>query len=346
MRMRTPALDPFSDSTFVAYTTGAQVMGFGAPSRFGSTWGTPRPVVNVNLPLDVVQWIFADRRTLTVLLKQMNDSPTDRRMAKALAYTSKMPLNGRCHVLTDALALKYTTSAKLTSIAAWKAAFGLGDLDTQQALVELIRLASEGENAVFPAAVPSLTSLGRLAFSKIVSGKQSAIAAYKLITRHHDLWEAVVHSDALLRETAVRRGDTIVATPYKFLGGMVECRVSTPFKIRPGSSVVVWRDDECGLSATLVSLGFDSASESLTARFTSPRVGKSKPNGYKEMFEAAIDRSGVERQFYVTTQPFEGTDRYISPAIYSNSWIAGRSVNRELPLFVSLAAAAEARRGA
>lgn len=190
-------------------------------------------------------------------------------------------------------------------------------------------------------AVSKLKGYGREIAAYLMKGRAEAIGAYRTVTRRADLWEAVQHADPLLRETYLGLGDTVTATPFKMLGGLVECHVSTPFKIRPGSSVVVWSDGGRGLPATLVDLGFDPEAECLTAKFSKPSVGKRRRNGYDALFDAL----GADTPFFVTTQPFAGKDAPGGPKGRQDSWTAGQSVTRELPLFVSLAAAASGEGG-
>ena len=283
----------------------------------------------------VMDWrsgvIFAERAALAATLKAFASS----HKVRTIAYLCRLPVNGRHAVLTDTLAMRFVAPGPPASLETWRTAFGLGRLPLPELLVRLAREAAAGETTVLPGAVADLRRYGKEAAFHLSKGRAEAIRAYKAITRHADLWAAVQHADPLLRETYLRSGDTVTATPFKMLGGLVECHVSTPFKIRPGSSVVVWRDGERGLPATLVDLGFDPGTETLTAKLARPSTGKRRRNGYDQLFDAL--NSG--ESFYLTTQPFAGT---AAPGggRRQGSWTFGRSVTRELPLFVSLAAAA------
>ena len=287
----------------------------------------------------IVVWrtgvIYADRAALAATQKALGTSEKPHR-SRAISYICRLPVNGQHAVLTDALAQRFVAPGPAGSLGTWRAAFHLEGLSTPELLVRLAAEASSGDSTVFPAAVAKLRDYGKAIYFDLMQGRSRAVNAYKTTTRHDDLWNAVLHADPLLRDAYLRTGDTITATPFKMLGGIVECNVSTPFKIRPGSAVVVWQDGGQGLPATLVDLGFDQATESLTAKFSTPTTGKRRRNGYDTLFDAL--NSG--ESFYVTTQPFDGSGAPGNGGRSPRSWCSGRSVTRELPLFVSLAAAA------
>ena len=308
-------------------------------SDVGLVTGTVGKTVVDDVPGRVTAWrtgvVFADRAALSATLKALGTSERPHR-SRAISYVCRLPVNGQHAVLTDALAMRFVAPGPPSSLETWRAAFRLEGLPTTELLVRLATEAAAGESTVFPGAVADLRRYGKEVSSHLSKGRSEAIGAYKVVTRHADLWNAVQHADPLLREAYLRTGDTVTATPFKMLGGLVECHVSTPFKIRPGSSVVVWRDGERGLPATLVDLGFDPEAERLTAKFAGPATGKRRRNGYNVLF----DSLGTGEELFVTTQPFGGSAQPGAGGRNHGTWSAGRSVARELPLFVSLAAAA------
>jgi hypothetical protein len=285
--------------------------------------------------------IFVDRAALNAAMKALAaDSPNGQRRARVIAYLCRLPLNSKYAVLTDTLAQRFVAPGPATSLSTWRDAFHLEGVGDFELLVRLAQRAASGETPVIPDAISRLRSYGNSCAFSLFKGRSESIAAYKSITRHGDLWAAVEHTDPILQAHYLRSGDTIAAMPFKMLGGLVEARVSTPFKIRPGSSVLVWKDGR-GLPATMVELGFDPETESLTARFTTPATGKRRHNGYDMLFDALGYRGhGTGETFYVTTEPFAGSETPGGKHNMHGSWSAGRSVTRELPLFVSLAAAA------
>ena len=288
---------------------------------------------------------FADRAALAATLKALGGSPAGRGRARAIAYLCRLPMNGQYTVLTDALAMRFVAPGLASALSTWRAAFHLEGCPTTELLVRLANEAAAGETEVVSDAVSNLRRCGREAMAHLFTGRPNAIDAYKAVTRHDDLWAAVLHTDPLLRTAYLRSGDTVAVSPFKPLGGLIECRVSTPFKIRPGSAVVVWRDGESGLPATLVALGFDPEAECLTAKLAPPATGKRRRNGYDALFDAT-GRPGQSsgETFYATTQPFTGSSLPGAGRRRQGSWSSGRSVTRELPLFVSLAAAAQGAR--
>lgn len=302
--------------------------------------GGIRHPTTTDIANEVKRWnngvIFADRSAFAVtlgLLKKEYEKLT----IDAICYTMQLALNGRYTILTDALATRYVAPGAPGSLETWREAFHIGKRPMLNLLVALAAKASDGENLVFPNAVSTLQEYGGEILSELSKGWSRAIQAYKVATRHSDLWNAVQHSDSLLRDIYLATGDTISVTPLKMLGGRVECKVSTPFKIRPGSSVVIWQDGGTGLPATFVDLGFDPESESLTGHFAPPTAGKTKRNGYDMLFDSL--RSPMK--MFVTTQPFVGGTAKSSMGSGPLYGLPSRSnITRDLPLFVSLAAAA------
>lgn len=293
----------------------------------------------------VAEWrngvVFADRAALNATTKALGDSPAGRRKARVTSYLCRLPLNGQYAVLTEALARRFVAPGPAGVLSTWRGAFHLEGVPTPELLVSLSTCAASGETPVIPDALSRLRGHGKSAAFQLSKGMSEAIGAYRTITRHGDLWSAVEHADPLLRESYLRIGDTVAVEPFKMLGGIVEARVSTPFKIRPGSSVLVWSDGGRGLPATMLELGFDPEAEALTARFTKPATGKRRRNGYDLLLDALGPRGkGTGEVLYVTTEPFAGREAPGDSHKASGSWTAGRSVTRELPLFVSLAAAA------
>lgn len=311
----------------------------------GAVLGGISDIVTSGVALQVAEWrtgvVFADRAALNATMKALSDSPSGRRKARTIAYLCRLPLNGQHAVLTDALAQRFVAPGATRALSTWQEAFHLKGASTPELLMRLATHAASGESTVIPDAVSKLRGHGKDAAFHLSKATSGAIEAYKAITRHGDLWSAVEHADPILRESYLRTGDTVAVEPFKMLGGIVEARVSTPFKIRPGSSVLVWRDGDRGLSATMVELGFDPEAEALTARFAKPATGKRRRNGYDVLFDALGSRGkGTGEVLYVTTEPFAGKAAPGGGHKATGSWTAGRSITRELPLFVSLAAAA------
>ncbi len=311
-----------------------------------SVLGTINDAVTNDVAARVGTWrpgvIFADRTALAATMKVLGGSPAGGAKARAIAYLCRLPMNGQYAVLTDALAMRFVPPGPANALSTWRAAFHLEGLPTPELLVRLAKEAAAGETEVISDAISNLRHHGKEAMMHLFAGRSKAIDAYKAVTRHGDLWAAVQHTDPLLRTAYLDSGDTVAAVPFKPLGGLVECRVSTPFKIRPGSAVLVWRDGESGLPATLVALGFDPEAECLTAKFAPPATGKRRRNGYDALFDATVGRGqSTTETFYVTTQPFTGSAPPGGGRGHQGSWSSGRSVTRELPLFVSLAAVAQ-----
>jgi hypothetical protein len=144
-----------------------------------------------------------------------------------------------------------------------------------------------------------------------------------------EMWGAFQRTDRYLRSSFLRTGDVVKVTPFKCLGGIIEATATTPFKLRPGSSVFVF-DDNTGYEVSLLDLGFDNNAQSLTARFAA-----SKNSGYDMLADPA--RRGSE--FWVTSAPFHVNQRG-GPGAVRQGAAGGEPIARELPLYVSLAAAA------
>ena len=297
----------------------------------------------------VIEWakgvVFADRASLSAVLRALerSGSPIKRQRGRVVSYMTRLPLNSQFTVLTDALASRYVAPGEST-IAAWRSSFRLSQsLSQVEALVALARIAGDGDVTVLPKALATLAASGVKIRTLLNGGHGSAVHAYNAVNSHVELWSTVERTDPLLRLASLRSGDTVTATPFKMIGGIVECLVSTPFKLRPGSSVIVWADGGPGLPATLLDLGYDPASGTLTARFTTPATRKRRSNGYDMIF----DKIGSGESVFVTTEPYTGSGGKFAPSLKGGrQWKSGQTISRELPLYVSLAAAATPARGA
>ena len=340
LRMEAPSLSFEGSGEAFVYLTGKRLVMVSL-----SVLGDATSTVTTDVAQKVADWrtgvIFADRAALTATAKALSDSPGARRKARVIAYLSRLPLNGQYAVLTDALALRFVAPAPAASIEGWRGFFHVERIGFTESLLRLATEAAGGETTVIPDAISRLRTSGKSIAFHLFKGPYEQVKAFRSVTRHADLWAALLHSDQITGQAYLRSGDTVVAEPVRMLGGIVEARVSTPFKLRPGSGVLVWRDGDRGLPATLVDLGFDAESEMLTARFSKPASGKRRRNGYDVLFDGLGARGkGNGEALYVTTQPFSGTEAPGGVGNRSTSWTAGRSITRELPLFVSLAAAA------
>ena len=313
------------------------------PERIGAT-----AVPESEIASKVAQWsagcvLFADRASLSAVLRGLERSgvPKDRMRARAIAYMCRLPLNGRYAVLTDALATRYIAPEPRPTLGTWRAALHVdGQRSTLEAAFELANIAASGEALVTPAmkmgSLATLAQTGKHIYEGLCYGESAAVRTFKAINTHVDIWAAIERTDAILRQNAMRSGDTVEATPITMLGGIVECAVTTPFKLRPGSEVIVWRDGTDWLPATLLDLGYDQATEGLTARFAPPQAGKRSRNGYELLF----DKTGSGERTLVTSAPYVG-----GGGSRGASWSSGQIVTREVPLYVTLAAAASANRG-
>jgi hypothetical protein len=280
--------------------------------------------------------LFTDRATLSAVLRVLNRTGNykNKKAAQVIAYLAKLPMAYHAVVLTDALALKYWAPVGCDDLAGWVAAFGMTSMSDVGAIRSLIERAGEGTSPVFPCAFGY--RLGRGLFRSLRAGKRSSIDAYRKINSHMEMWGAVQRTDRHLRSSFLRTGDVVKVTPFKCLGGIIEATATTPFKLRPGSSVFVF-DDSAGYEVSLLDLGFDSGTQSLTARFAPSTFGskRTKSNGYDMLADPA--RRGSE--FWVTSAPFQA-NRRTNPGDVRQGTVGDGAPTRELPLYVSLAAAA------
>jgi hypothetical protein len=309
------------------------------PLNGGRTAATDPGMVAVIMDLYLAggRMIFTDRATLNAVTKVLNRTGDykAKKAAQVITYMTKVPMAYQSVVLTDALASKYWAPTGCNTLSGWMAAFGMPTSPPATGAIRaLIERASDGTMTMFPAALSEASVKGL--FDSLRAGKKSSIDAYRKINSHMEMWGAVQRTDRHLRSSFLRTGDVVKVTPFKCHGGIIEATATTPFKLRPGSSVFVFNDTD-GLEATLLDLGFDNETQSLTARFTnSTGFGgdRRKRSGYDMLADPA--RRGTE--FWVTSAPFQANNRGGSRSTRANG--GGDTVVRELPLYVSLAAAA------
>lgn len=194
--------------------------------------------------------VFADRASLSAVVRRLerSESVADRLRGRSIAYLCRLPLNGNTPSSPTLWPPRYVAPEPKPTLGTWRTSLGIDrQLPTLQAIGELAKTAASGEVPVTPTAPRVLAESGKGIYGDLSAGAPAVVRTFKAINNHVDLWSAVERTDALLRQNALGSGDTVEAVPFKMLGGIVECTVSTRFKLRPGSEVLVWQDDAAGI---------------------------------------------------------------------------------------------------
>jgi hypothetical protein len=279
--------------------------------------------------------MFDDQRTLAVALKSLSASTVRQhsRDARIVKYLANQPGMARCCVLTDLLSQRFWATPTMNAdvIGDWSAVFGLGTLSESERFSTLVDRVSAGKSDVLTA--PNFRISAKFIADSLLRNNSSKAETFTALQNHNDVWEAVCGSDPLLYERGLLVGSTARIVPIDRDGVFVLCEVSTPFKLRPGNSIMVFGGVfPKGLPLKLVSLDFDAATGKLIAKITGSQTKSNK--GEPKGFFFLSDETQRGHEFFAINEPFLGGGKNFA----KKATAAAKGGKREIPLDVSLAA--------
>ncbi len=300
---------------------------------------TTTEIANFFTGTSLLDVCFVDRASLIATVKLLSASKigTESRVGRVVKYLAAQPAMSRCSVLTTALAQKYWTPTDFNAsdFNAWAAMFKVdADLTRFERSKILAERARAGKKEVIPAA-NFVTSSNTIANS-LLRWSGAKVEAFTAVQNHNDMWEAVCGSDPLLYERGLLIGSTARIVPISYDGGVIDAEVSTPFKLRPGSNIMVFGGVfPKGLPVRLNALDFDADSGKLIAKIV--RVAKKPKRGEPDGFFFLSDDTSRGKEFHAINEPFMGGGGFSPRAKASD----GKMRSRDIPLDVSLAASVE-----
>lgn len=300
---------------------------------------TATEIANFFTSTSLLDVCFVDRASLLAAVKLLSASKVgaENRVGRVVKYLAAQPAMSRCSVLTTALAQKYWTPTDFNAsdFNAWAAMLRV---DPDQTRFERAKLLAEraraGKKEVIPAA--NFTTSSNTIANSLLRWNSAKVEAFTAVQSHNDLWEAVCGSDPLLYERGLLVGSTARIVPICYEGGVLEAEASTPFKLRPGSNIMVFGGVfPKGLPVRLNALDFNADTGKLIAKIV--RVTKKSRKGEPDGFFFLSDETSRGKEFYAISEPFTGGGGF-SPRAKATD---GKMRSRDIPLDVSLAASVE-----
>lgn len=301
--------------------------------------------------LDVV---MADNATVSAVAKILAASkdPKQKRLAKIVLYLSKQPAINQCSVLTAALAAKFWTPGGTKhshDLSMWGRAFGLNGTGRYSNVSELVVVACSGESPIVK--LGNLRNSSSNVTSALLRGNRARVNAFDALSKHGDFWAAIEGSDPVLYRRGVLIGSTASITPIvRHDGARLTAAVSTPFKLRDGTEILVFSPTAQTLEvrkAVLHHMDFDTDSNRLRVTI-GPVVTTGKNRAARgrslasEQWESLCRPSNIGRELFAITAPYLGGGFRGGKGKTAGGGTqpTGRT-GRDIPLDVALAAAAE-----
>ena len=287
--------------------------------------------------------LFVDRKTVAAAMQTLAESDDGKvsRLAKIIGYLSKQPVINQCSVLTTALGRKYWAPGgpKLADdLDAWASSFKILAGSSRYAMVpELVSLVSAGTLPVFD---PLFRNQSATATSAFLRGNKASVDAFTSISQLQDTWKAVENADPVLYARGILTGDTARIVPIERRGQGVVARISTPLKLRPGGTLLLfgYRMGK-GLQVVLSHLDFDPAAGELLAIFESPRKSQfSNLRARENGFDVLWRQESMHQEFFAVSEPYIPRNSFRGASKPTAQ--PRRGSVREIPLDVALAAAA------
>lgn len=223
-----------------------------------STAATPGAIQDVLTSANRVL-MPVDRQALAGMVRLCKQSAGHEGTARALDVTTRMQVNPRVLVLSDALSRKFWTpdGANRHSIGAWTALLGSrGDAD---GFTSLARTVMDGPMDLRPqrdarkAVRDAEFALRRSAHKP---GPYAAMTLFNAATAVSEAWSSYERVDPLLRDKWLASGEVVRLRDVRWERGQVVARLSTPCKLKP-KTVLAFTDDGQDWRGTLRSLFYD-----------------------------------------------------------------------------------------
>jgi len=291
----------------------------------------------------LVDVVIADRITVRavvgILAKDTN--PKSKWLSKIIGYLARRPAINQCAVLTDALAEKFWCPAgsNADDLRMWGQALGM-TASRYGGVRELIAACTDGVPSVVVGR-SNLRNSSSDVTSAMLRGNKARVDAFDALGTHEGMWAALQGSDPVLYRRGLRTGSTVALTIADNMSSHLTCSVSTPCKLRTGSTVVAFTTNGTVFQVRLERMDFDPATEQLQV-VLGPGTGTKilgsggLRNQWTMMCQYPVGSDG----FCAITAPFMGrsSSRFAGAQRFGPA-VAARRPNRSVPLDVALAAA-------
>lgn len=215
--------------------------------------------------------VFADQGALRLAVKTLENAGAQQ-AARAIPYLVRQGYTSSFVCLTTSLAVRWWDPFRGKGLLQqWAKAMGASGASTPQTVRHLYALLASGE-------LPSVSvdaAAGKLAQVAKLPGLANQFKAYDLARALSEQWAAMLRRDPNLLGRYLLSGEVVRCDPLRFGGGLILGRLSTPCKLRSGSSGKVLVFDNNGLEVAVDLKRFlahdDHGNEGLFAEL---RVGK------------------------------------------------------------------------
>lgn len=269
-------------------------------------------------------------------LPRAEDAEKRASAASVIQALTRVPVSARVVPLVKALNAKFWAPEKTQadSFARWCSWFSLPG--SPQSMPDLLDRVTDGE-WVFRFGKAAGSAEIRLAkASRAIRFARPAAQAFAAATQIETAWAGQLALDSIGCAEATTTGDAPLVRPLDTDGQRVMCAMSTPSRIRPGSTVnLIGGTDGVIGNATLVELNFDEDLGLIGVFSSTKSTGSSR--GWSWMLYQATAR-GVSESARVAAEPFlalstSGSSQWFSLAPPEHA------PSREVPLDVALGGA-------
>jgi len=298
----------------------------------------------------LVDTVLADQATVRAVAKILAASADTKikRLARIVTYLAKQPAINQCAVLTTALAAKFWSPSgprQADDLTMWSQAFGLDGTGRFDNVRDLVSFASVGESPVIRRS--DLRTSSQAVTSALLRGNKAKVDAFESLQSHGDLWSAVEGSDPHLYRRGLLVGSTVAMSPIKRNGIQLVADVSTPFKLRTGSEILVFCPDKLSdelIRGVLNHMDFDTETDRLQVELGPPRIRTKKSSAASAdsgQWERLCSRTNFGRHdLFAITAPYMGWSGFRGGRSRNGAQAANTGASsREVPLDVALAAA-------
>lgn len=293
------------------------------------------------LSTSLVDVLFVDRGAVSAATRTLASSPDKNiaRLARIVTYLAKCPVVNQCAVLTSALATKFWAPEpkKSDDIGAWASWFKVGDTTNPlTAVPDLVGLATTGVPPLFD---PLFRAQSGAATAALLRGRAGSTDAFVAISHLMDTWRSIENIDPILCQRSVLTGEAARIVPLERSGSNVIATISTPLKLRPGSTVLLFEPGVTTqeLPVVLASLDFDSDAGMLLARFGSTRLDPfSKRQARRNGFDVLLGRESIGKEFLIAAKPYVPRSASFRPK--GSGVSSGLGSTLAIPLDIALAA--------